>query len=216
MFRPQNPNVTLFALLPEKRPPWIQFLLSMSTQSLALVVLAWVAVLHPAVLLPPEHDYHFVELVPTPVPVNHAPAPVQVIQPLHVEPAVERAEAIRVPPPQVKRQAPAEDAPIAPRIELAARAVPVPVAPAIPRRLVATNVFSTGSSAPPTIAAAPQKTQTGGFGDPNGVPAKPTNGKPVNIAPARILRSALRAGLWQRDRRSEGRQGSGCQRWFWE
>jgi TonB family protein len=54
--------------------------------------------------------------------------------------------------------------------------------PVIPRQLVRTNVFSTGSSAPPTIAAAPQKVQTGGFGDPNGVPAAETHGKPVTIA----------------------------------
>ncbi len=182
MSRSQNSNVNLFAGLPEKRPPWIEFLLSISAQSVAVVALAWVALLHPEVLAPPSHDYHFVELVPTPVPVNHAPAAVRIIQPIHVEPVVERAEAIHVPLPPVRRQAPAEDAPIAPKIQLAARAIPVPVAPAIPRRLVATNLFSTGSSAAPTIAAAPQKTQTGGFGDPNGVPAKPTNGKPVNIA----------------------------------
>jgi TonB family protein len=47
---------------------------------------------------------------------------------------------------------------------------------------VKTNVFSTGSSATPTIARAPQQVQTGGFGDPNGVPARDTHGKPVNIA----------------------------------
>jgi TonB family protein len=180
MSRSQYPDVSLFATLPEKRPPWWQFLVSMSTQSVAVAVLAWVAVLHPEVLAPPVHDYHFVELVPTPVPVNHEPAPVRVIKPTVVEPIVPRAEAIHVPPPQIRRQPPAEDAPVAPKIELAAKAMPV--TPAVPRRLVATNVFSTGSSAIPTIAAAPQKTQTGGFGDPNGVPAKPTNGKPVNIA----------------------------------
>jgi TonB family protein len=47
---------------------------------------------------------------------------------------------------------------------------------------VKTNVFSAGSSATPTIARAPQQIQTGGFGDPNGVAARDTNGKPVNIA----------------------------------
>jgi TonB family protein len=47
---------------------------------------------------------------------------------------------------------------------------------------VATNVFSTGSSAAPTIARAPSQVQTGGFGDPNGLPAKANQGKPVNIA----------------------------------
>ena len=52
----------------------------------------------------------------------------------------------------------------------------------IPRQLVKTNVFSTGSSAPPTIARAPEHVQTGGFGDPNGVPARENNGRPVTIA----------------------------------
>jgi TonB family protein len=46
---------------------------------------------------------------------------------------------------------------------------------------VKTNVFSTGSSATPTMAAAPQKVQTGGFGDPNGLPAADTHGRPVTI-----------------------------------
>jgi TonB family protein len=65
----------------------------------------------------------------------------------------------------------------------ATKPVPLPPgAPAIPRQLVKTNVFSTGSSAPPTVAAAPQKVQTGGFGDPNGVPAREQNGHQINIA----------------------------------
>src|SRR5205823_10283051 len=54
--------------------------------------------------------------------------------------------------------------------------------PVIPRQLVRTNVFSTGSSAQPPMAAAPAKVQTGGFGDTNGVPAAENHGKPVNIA----------------------------------
>jgi len=36
----------------------------------------------------------------------------------------------------------------------------------------------------PTIARAPQQVQTGGFGDPNGVPAHENNGKPITIAQA--------------------------------
>ena len=54
--------------------------------------------------------------------------------------------------------------------------------PVIPRQLVKTDVFSTGSSATPTIAKAPSQVQTGGFGDPNGVKSRPTEGRAVNIA----------------------------------
>ena len=57
-----------------------------------------------------------------------------------------------------------------------------PAAPVIPRQPVKTNVFSTGSSEPATIAKAPEKVQTGGFGDPNGVPARENHGRPINIA----------------------------------
>ena len=48
--------------------------------------------------------------------------------------------------------------------------------------MVKTNVFSTGSSAPATMVRAPAEVQTGGFGDPNGLPAKANQSKAVTIA----------------------------------
>jgi TonB family protein len=77
-----------------------------------------------------------------------------------------------------------EEAP-APAVKIAARKLDnLPnTAPVIPKQGVKTNVFSTGSSATPTIAqAAPSQVQTGGFGDPNGIPAKGNTGKAVNVA----------------------------------
>jgi TonB family protein len=59
--------------------------------------------------------------------------------------------------------------------------LPLSPAPVIPK-VVATNVFSTGSSAAPTTVRPPSQVQTGGFGDPNGVPSKANQGKQVNIA----------------------------------
>jgi len=175
------PEPVPFSLLPAKRPPWAEFLLTMSTQGVALFVLAWVGVLHPEVLSMPLHDYHFVQLVNTTPPVNHQPARLRVFKPsVMTEP---RPEALRL-PPEVRRKPEPDDLPAAPKVNLAAtKPVPLPPGvPAIPRQLVKTNVFSTGSSATPTMAAAPQKVQTGGFGDPNGVPARETNGHPVTIA----------------------------------
>jgi TonB family protein len=49
-------------------------------------------------------------------------------------------------------------------------------------KVIAMNSFSTGSSAVPTTARTPERVQTGGFGDPNGVPAKASLGKAINIA----------------------------------
>jgi len=48
------------------------------------------------------------------------------------------------------------------------------------------NTFSTGSSAPQTISRTSQQVQTGGFGDPNGIPAKTTQTRAVNIAQAGV------------------------------
>jgi TonB family protein len=93
---------------------------------------------------------------------------------------------LRVPAPEVRPKTTPEEVPVAPKVEIAAtKPVPLPpTAPVIPEQLVKTHVFSTGSSALPTIAEAPKNVQTGGFGDPNGVPARKSNGRPVNIAPA--------------------------------
>jgi len=176
-----------FSLLPERRQPWKEFVLTMGVQGIALFVLAWAAVLNLAVLDPPARDYHFIRLVETPPPEIREPAPVREIPAptvAHIE--TPPAEVLRVPPPEVRPKAAPDETPVAPRVEIAStRPVPLPsTAPVIPRQLVKTHVFSTGSSAMPTIAEAPKNVQTGGFGDPNGVPARESNGRPVNIAPA--------------------------------
>ena len=67
-------------MLPDKRPPWKEFVFSMGTQSIALLALGWLVILHPQVLVSPARDYHAIALVATPVPVNHEPAPVRVLK----------------------------------------------------------------------------------------------------------------------------------------
>jgi len=179
---PVAPQDISFSLLPYRRPPWKEFVLIMGLQSIALFLLAWIGVLHLAALPSPIRDYHFVRLVETPAPVNLEPAPVRVIPAPHLL-AEESPSVLRL-PPEVRPQPRPEDPTPTPNLEVSANK-PVrlpPTVPAIPRELVKVNTFSTGSSAVPTIARAPQKVQTGGFGDPNGVPARDTNAKAVNIA----------------------------------
>jgi TonB family protein len=174
-----------FSLLPYRRPPWKNFVLTLAVQCVGLYLLAWVGVLRLEMLSPPEHDYHFVRLVETPQPVPLEPAPVrQIPPPPEARLETPAPEVLRLPPPEGRPKPVPEETPVAPNVEIAAhKPVPLPPAvPVIPRELVKTNVFSTGSSALPTIAQAPQKVQTGGFGDPNGVPARETNGRPINIA----------------------------------
>src|SRR5437667_2836196 len=178
---PQAPLHVLFCPLPERRPPWIEFVGSMGAQGLLLLLFAWVGVIHPYVLTPPVHDYHFVRLVDTPPPVNHQPQPVRLFKP----PAVVQipSQAVLRLPPEIRAKVQPDDPPAPPKIEVAAnKPVALQPAPVIPRQLVKTNVFSTGSSTTPTMARAPEHVQTGGFGDPNGVPARENNGRPVTIA----------------------------------
>jgi TonB family protein len=181
-----DPLKTPFALLPDRRPPWKEFLFSMVTQGAACVLILWMFSLRPQILGAPQHDYREMGLVTTPPPVNHQPAPVREFK--VPEPVAQLntpiPENLRLPAPTPKPKINVEETQ-APTVQIATAAKPnLPTtAPAIPKRLVQTNVFSTGSSATPTMAAAPQKVQTGGFGDPNGVPAQASsNGKPANIA----------------------------------
>jgi TonB family protein len=149
-----------------------------------VALLVWVRLLYPTVVSPPTHSFSSVELVSTPVPVNHQPQPLRRLQaPPVVAELDPPAAALRLPAPQPK-PAKVEDV-TAPTVNIATKKLyPIPVnsAPVMPKEGVKTNVFSTGSSAAPTVARAPSQVQTGGFGDPNGIPAKANQGKAVNIA----------------------------------
>jgi len=154
-------------------------------QSLVVTFIVIAAIANPDVLDVPIHDYHFVTLVSTPPPVPQAPAPVRHFPtPKIAEPVTPRPEAMRVPSELVRKKLPVPEEQ-APKVTLAAKKELLPdMKPLIPRPPVKTNVFSTGSSATPTMAAAPSKVQTGGFGDPNGVPAQDNHGRPITIAQA--------------------------------
>jgi TonB family protein len=174
----------LFSVLPKWKKPWRELVLSYGTQALAVGIFIWIPLLHPEILDPPKKDYHAVELVPTPVPVNHTPqrqlpkpAPVMVAR-LDPPPA-----ALHLAAPQPRPQPKVEDVP-APEVKVATRKLDLaPAAPVIPK-VIKTNIFSTGSSAPQTTNRPASQVQTGGFGDPNGVPAKASQTQAVNIAQA--------------------------------
>src|SRR5271154_1064596 len=184
-----QPSQLTLGLLPEPRKRWEKFVFSYGVQGALLTFFVIVGIMHPDVLEPRERDYHFVSLVSTPPPVPQAPAPVRHFAvpapaPKIEEPVVPRPEAMRVPTELVRKKVvvPEEQAP---KVTLAATKEILPdVKVQIPRPPVKTNVFSAGSSATPTMAAAPSKVQTGGFGDPNGLPAQDTHGHPVTVAQA--------------------------------
>src|SRR5581483_5149224 len=176
----------LFCPLPDRPMPWREFGLSYTVQAIALVVIVWAGLMHPEILVP-KKEYRYIGLVNTPAPLNVEPQPKRAIPPppkleakLHVD--VPENLRIHVTP---KPQPPREE--VAPKLQPPPKATPKEleqVAVVVPRKPVQTNVFSTGSSQAATINAAAQKVQTGGFGDPNGVPAQENHGKPVTIAQA--------------------------------
>lgn len=173
-------------LLPEQRTRWGRFIFSYGVQSVVLAFFVIAAIAYPEVLVLPVHDYHFVRLVDTPPPVPQEPAPVKQFPTAKVtEPVTPRPQALRVPTELVTHKAPPATDIQPPKVTVAAEKQSLPeVKAVIPKQLVKTNVFSNGSSATPTMAAAPQNVQTGGFGDPNGVPAHDNHGRPVTIAQA--------------------------------
>jgi len=171
----------LFSLLPKTRTPWTEFVFSAGTQAAAIAFLAWVRLLYPAVVSPPEHTYRSMGIVSTPAPVNHQPQPLAQFKPVLV--ANLDSNALRLPAPQPKIAVKMDDA-SAPTVAITPKKLDLPLnsAPVIPKEAVKVNVFSGGSSATPTTARPASQVQTGGFGDPNGIPAKGNPGKAVNIA----------------------------------
>jgi TonB family protein len=180
---PTLSDTGMFSLLPEPKSRWREFGFGYGVNLVALAALLLLGVLRPHLITQAAKDYHLVTLVSTPPPVNHKPAPIRVIEPPKAVAQLKTPipDNLRLVAPKPKPQLPDD---VAPKVAVPVdKPAPVIAAkPVIPRQLVKTNVFSTGSSATPTIAAAPQKVQTGGFGDPNGVPARETHGRPVNIA----------------------------------
>jgi len=172
----------LFSPLPEPKSRWTLFFTSYSVQALALLLVINVNLLYPARLELPAR-YMITTLVPYEPPVPQNPQPVnprltpRVSKPALEEPAV--VASLTLPPlPQPKRR---EAEMQAPEVRNAAGHLPeLPAARAVVK-VVATNTFSTGSSAMPTTNRPAAQVQTGGFGDPNGVPARASNGRAVNI-----------------------------------
>ncbi len=184
---PTSRESSLFSPLPPWQMPWSDLLVSYGLQAVLVAIAVWIPILHPEILERPKPDYHAVELVPTPVPVNHEPQK-QLRKPVIMAELDPPPADLRLPAPLSQPKPKVETAP-APEVKMASRKLdplpPTPAsAPAIPKPPVQTNVFSSGSSAPQTIDRAPQKVQTGGFGDPNGVPARASQTQAVNIAQA--------------------------------
>ncbi|MCL6481908.1 MAG: energy transducer TonB [Firmicutes bacterium] len=168
------------SLLESRKPPWKVFAASLSLQSLAVLLLLGVPLLFPETI-EPLRNYRLTLLVP--VPELPPPKP----RPRPVTPAeMARAESWRpaIEPPVERRiLAPKFTSPIArPKVK------PLTVENAEAPQLAAVSQaldprLLSGSSATPTLRRPRPEVQTGGFGDPHGVPASAYTGGTPNIAP---------------------------------
>jgi len=181
------PDSPLFSMLPRRRVPWYEFVFSYGTQAVIVAIFVWVPILHPEVLETPKQYLHLTALVPVPPPVNHEPQrrlpPPKPVLEAKLDPP---PAALRLAAPQPRPKPKVEDTQ-APEVKIADRKLDLPPAkaPVIPQTIKMNNFPTTGSSAPQTTRLAASQVQTGGFGDPNGVPAKENHGKAVvNIAQA--------------------------------
>jgi TonB family protein len=169
-----------------KSRPWQSFAAGYCLQAVMVVVLVRVAMMAPQVVTP--HDYKSVSLY-LPVeqtkampqaPVHHIQAPPQVAIRRLEPPKVALPKEIAPPPVVVAKVEPAVVPPVVTAKPQPPKPVetgkfdnpnPLPKPAGNPNKPVETGAFS-GSSAVATIKAPINKVQTGGFGDPNGVPAQ--------------------------------------------
>jgi TonB family protein len=156
----------VIALLPEAPTHWSTFAISFLAQTALLVFVAKTSISFMAPVFDPIDTRESVHLVApdlTPPPQE----PVRVAQ----EKPTPASKPIVPPKIQAKAPPPPPIEVPKPKVE-EAKLTPPPVAQVAKIDARKPEVLS-GSSAPPTIPKPPRQVQTGGFGDPNGVPANP-------------------------------------------
>ena len=168
-----NENLTL-GLLPEKKLDWRKFVLSYSAVTFAILLLLLARLIWPD-SMSKLSKYTVTELIPRPEVVTEKPVIKQQPKIAKLLPAV-KFEAPKLVVPRDLPKPKIEEAKIEPpKIQPANFEAPKIQSGAAPMpRVILTNTF--GSSATPTVNAAAQKVQTGGFGDPNGLPGEGKQG----------------------------------------
>jgi TonB family protein len=184
------------ALLPDSKPRWDRIGVSAGIQVAATIFFLLIPLMYPEGMKTALH-YNSVEIAQplTEIPVAPPPPP-----PAAPKVVVKKAD---VPPPETPQLNPKQPhifqnlAPkkIEPKVERVVEKIP-DMAPAFepakidakengpkrPKEDVKTGLIaSTGSAAPATVKAPVDKVQTGGFGDPNGMPGKGDPNHATNV-----------------------------------
>src|SRR5579864_5074597 len=157
--------------------------------SYGLVALVLLIVINIGLILPEKlqlTQYHVTELIPMPS-LRPEPAPIAA-KPLKTKllpavklPVFEQPKLLL--PREVRREVPQPvEAPKVVVNQFAAPQLKMTVSGARPQLLHTGDFASTGSSQTPTVNAPIQKVQTGGFGDPNGLPGTGKQGAKLYAA----------------------------------
>src|SRR5271156_5565927 len=174
------------SLLPEAQPRWDLFSAGFGLQCLAVAALVIIPMLMPQ-KLDVVRRYWTMPIEAPPV-VAWKPQPVQPVKPIpikrEVAKIVEPPKPVVVPVeiPKPKIYTPVATAPVA-KPATARKNTPTPDVPIVAKAFPDQNPPSSlGSSAIPTLRKPREDVQTGGFGDPNGVPANGKTNHSPNVA----------------------------------
>lgn len=177
---PSRENLTI-GLLPERKLDWRKFVLSYG------IVLFLLLFLLLSRLIWPERmsiwgKYTVTEIIPRPDLVPEKPVLKPKPRVTKLLPAVKFEAPKLIVPREVSRPKVEEAKIQPPQIQPVNFEAPKlqPVSGAMPAKVIYTGSF--GSSATPTINAPIQKVQTGGFGDPNGLPGQGKEGAKLAAA----------------------------------
>ncbi len=185
-------------MLPESKPRWDRLGVSAGLQLTAVIFFLLIPLLYPEKMKTALH-YNSVEIaqpvtmVPTAPPPPPPPKVKAEIPKMEVKPVIEAP--VKLNPKQQHIFANLAPKVVQPKIEKVEAKVPdmTPVfeaakietkdnGPKRPKEDVKTGLMaSTGSAAPATVKAPVDKVQTGGFGDPNGMPGKGDPNHATNV-----------------------------------
>ena len=182
------------ALLPEAKPRWDRIGMSAGAQLVVLLIILSIPLLYPdrmkTALAFSNHEIMtpltMVPVAPPPPPppkIKAKAPPVakpEVVEPVKLNP---KQQHIFVTPKalQPKIQKVEAKAPDMTQVFETAKFETTQVGPKKPKDDVKVNNLNTGSAAVATVKAPVEKVQTGGFGDPNGLPGKGDPKKAANV-----------------------------------
>jgi TonB family protein len=172
----KNRAVFTDALLPEGERRWRSFGAGIGLECVALLALILIPLFMPQRFQAVAHDF----VMPIEAPIIQAwkpqPRPKPVIK-REIVKEIPKPVPVVVPKPQIFN--PVITAPVTKRLTPRKTVAPEEVAKVFPDPK---PPLSVGSSAIPTLKRPREPVQTGGFGDPNGVPANTNTERNVNIA----------------------------------